>query len=29
MTTQPAPHDGLGVPQYAWMSSPLRRISIL
>ncbi|MBK1681891.1 ribonuclease catalytic domain-containing protein [Rhodocyclus tenuis] len=25
MTTQPAPHDGLGVPQYAWMSSPLRR----
>ncbi|MQY51525.1 ribonuclease catalytic domain-containing protein [Rhodocyclus gracilis] len=25
MTTQAAPHDGLGVPQYAWMSSPLRR----
>lgn len=25
MTTQAAPHDGLGVAQYAWMSSPLRR----
>jgi exoribonuclease-2 len=25
MTTVPAPHDGLGVPQYAWSSSPLRR----
>ncbi len=25
MTTVPAPHDGLGVEQYAWSSSPLRR----
>lgn len=25
MTTQPQPHEGLGVPQYAWMTSPLRR----
>ncbi|MBB5019334.1 exoribonuclease-2 [Chitinivorax tropicus] len=25
MTTNPAPHQGLGVPQYAWSSSPLRR----
>ncbi|GAB3261128.1 ribonuclease catalytic domain-containing protein [Chitinimonas naiadis] len=25
MTTQPAPHIGLGVAQYAWASSPLRR----
>ncbi len=25
MTAQAAPHDGLGVAQYAWMSSPLRR----
>lgn len=25
MTTQPAPHQGLGVAQYAWASSPLRR----
>ena len=25
MTTQPAPHQGLGVAQYAWSSSPLRR----
>lgn len=25
MTTAPLPHDGLGVPQYAWMTSPLRR----
>ena len=25
MTTSPAPHQGLGVPQYAWSSSPLRR----
>lgn len=25
MTTSPLPHDGLGVPQYAWMTSPLRR----
>ena len=25
MTTAPAPHDGLGVAQYAWSSSPLRR----
>ncbi len=25
MTTVPAPHDGLGVAQYAWSSSPLRR----
>ncbi|MFZ5559073.1 MAG: ribonuclease catalytic domain-containing protein [Pseudomonadota bacterium] len=25
MTTAPAPHQGLGVAQYAWTSSPLRR----
>ena len=25
MTTVPTPHDGLGVAQYAWASSPLRR----
>ena len=25
MTTAPAPHEGLGVAQYAWSSSPLRR----
>jgi exoribonuclease-2 len=25
MTSQPAPHQGLGVAQYAWSSSPLRR----
>lgn len=25
MTTSPLPHEGLGVPQYAWSSSPLRR----
>jgi exoribonuclease II len=25
MTTAPAAHDGLGVAQYAWSSSPLRR----
>ncbi len=25
MTTSPQPHDGLGVDQYAWSSSPLRR----
>ncbi len=25
MTTVPAPHEGLGVAQYAWSSSPLRR----
>ncbi len=25
MTTSPLPHEGLGVPQYAWMTSPLRR----
>lgn len=25
MTTQPAPHVGLGVAQYSWASSPLRR----
>jgi exoribonuclease-2 len=25
MTTVPGPHDGLGVAQYAWSSSPLRR----
>ncbi len=25
MTTEPAPHEGLGVAQYAWSSSPLRR----
>jgi exoribonuclease-2 len=25
MSTSPAPHHGLGVSQYAWVSSPLRR----
>jgi exoribonuclease-2 len=25
MGTRPAPHAGLGVPQYAWSTSPLRR----
>ncbi len=25
MSTRPAPHEGLGVEQYAWSSSPLRR----
>ncbi|MDR3158378.1 MAG: RNB domain-containing ribonuclease [Zoogloeaceae bacterium] len=25
MTTAPQPHEGLGAPQYAWMTSPLRR----
>ncbi|MXR36413.1 ribonuclease catalytic domain-containing protein [Craterilacuibacter sinensis] len=25
MTTRPEPHVGLGVPQYAWSTSPLRR----
>ena len=25
MGTKPAPHAGLGVPQYAWSTSPLRR----
>jgi len=25
MTTSPLPHDGLGVAQYSWLSSPLRR----
>ena len=25
MTTSPLPHEGLGVPQYSWSSSPLRR----
>jgi exoribonuclease-2 len=25
MSTTPAPHDGLGVAQYAWCTSPLRR----
>ncbi len=25
MTTSPLPHEGLGVSQYAWMTSPLRR----
>jgi exoribonuclease-2 len=25
MVTHPAPHQGLGVPQYAWSTSPLRR----
>lgn len=25
MTTEPAPHQGLGLAQYAWSSSPLRR----
>src|SRR5690606_6788051 len=25
MSTAPAPHDAMGVPQYAWCTSPLRR----
>lgn len=25
MSTTPGPHDGMGVPQYAWCTSPLRR----
>lgn len=25
MSSSPAPHQGLGVPQYAWSSSPMRR----
>ena len=25
MSTSPAPHQGLGVSQYAWASSPMRR----
>ena len=25
MSTTPGPHDGIGVPQYAWCTSPLRR----
>ncbi|ALM84981.1 ribonuclease catalytic domain-containing protein [Bordetella sp. N] len=25
MSTQPAPHEAIGVPQYAWSTSPLRR----
>src|SRR5690606_15355605 len=25
MSTSPAPHQGLGVSQYTWISSPLRR----
>ena len=25
MLTYPAPHEGLGVAQYAWSTSPLRR----
>ena len=29
MTTQPQPHEGLGVPQYAWCTSPLRRYADL
>ncbi|MDR0234484.1 MAG: RNB domain-containing ribonuclease [Zoogloeaceae bacterium] len=29
MSTVPQPHEGLGVPQYAWMTSPLRRYSDL
>lgn len=29
MSTAPQPHEGLGVPQYAWMTSPLRRYSDL
>jgi len=29
MTVEPAPHDGLGVPYYAWTSSPLRRYADL
>ncbi|MDR0996731.1 MAG: RNB domain-containing ribonuclease [Zoogloeaceae bacterium] len=29
MTTQPQPHEGINVPQYAWMTSPLRRYADL
>ncbi|MDR2637028.1 MAG: RNB domain-containing ribonuclease [Zoogloeaceae bacterium] len=29
MSTAPQPHEGLGVPQYAWMTSPLRRYADL
>src|SRR5262249_23940584 len=29
MTTVPGPHEGLGVAQYAWSSSPLRRYADL
>ena len=29
MSTVPAPHQGLGVPQYIWASSPLRRYADL
>ncbi|GHU10716.1 ribonuclease II [Betaproteobacteria bacterium] len=29
MSAAPQPHEGLGVPQYAWMTSPLRRYSDL
>ncbi len=29
MTIEPAPHQGLGVPYYAWSSSPLRRYADL
>lgn len=29
LSTKPAPHEGLGVPQYAWSSSPLRRYTDL
>jgi exoribonuclease-2 len=29
MSTQPAPHEGLGVAQYAWCTSPLRRYADL
>lgn len=29
MTTSPLPHEGLGVPQYAWCTSPLRRYTDL
>ena len=25
MSTQPLPHEGIGVPQYVWATSPLRR----
>jgi exoribonuclease-2 len=29
LSTKPGPHEGLGVPQYAWSSSPLRRFTDL
>ena len=29
MSTQPMPHQGLGLPQYLWASSPLRRYADL